>query len=245
MSARFERHASTAAPAGAPAPWRPPLRRALAACALMVAAAVGTALLTPTVRRADLIGPPRLESAVPTAFGDWRLAPAPAQVVNPPGKFALDQIYAEVLSRTYVNARGDRVMLTIAYGNDQRDGLQMHYPEVCYPAQGFDLLSGRDGMLDTPVGRIAVRRLETLLRGRRAEPVTYWTTVGDKVVRGGIDKKLAEMGYGLRGVIPDGLLFRVSTIDNDSAHAFEVQQRFVIDLIGALPPEQRARLAGL
>ena len=33
--------------------------------------------------------------------------------------------------------RGRQIMLSIAYGEDQRDGMKLHYPEVCYPAQGF------------------------------------------------------------------------------------------------------------
>jgi len=220
-------------------------RRAAIAGALMVAVAIGTQALTPTVRRADLVGPPRLDASVPTDFGDWHAEPPPVQVIVPTTKFALSLIYSDVLARSYANARGDRVMLTIAYGNDQRDGLQMHYPEVCYPAQGFDVRSKRDGVLDLPTGRIPVRRLETVQRDRRFEPVTYWTTVGDHVVLGGVDKKLAEMRYGFRGVIPDGLLFRVSSIDRDSEHAFAVQRDFVAALVAALGPEQRLRFAGL
>ncbi|WP_085314883.1 exosortase-associated protein EpsI, B-type [Derxia lacustris] len=221
-----------------------PLRRAVVASLLMSAAALGTAALTPRLHRADVIGPPRLDASLPARFAGWQLEPAPVQVVNPPARELLDRIYAEVLARSYANARGDRVMLTIAYGNDQRDGLQLHYPEVCYPAQGFEIVAKRDVTLSLPGGSIPARQLETVLRNRRFEPVTYWTTVGDLAVRGGIDKKLAEMRYGLHGTIPDGLLFRVSSIDRDSAHAFAVQRQFVADLLANLPPALRLRLAG-
>ena len=33
----------------------------------------------------------------------------------------------------------------MAYGDDQRGGLQAHRPEVCYPAQGFKVTSQADG----------------------------------------------------------------------------------------------------
>ena len=35
----------------------------------------------------------------------------------------------------------------MAYGDDQRGGLQAHRPEVCYPAQGFKLGKVEDGTL--------------------------------------------------------------------------------------------------
>jgi EpsI family protein len=44
----------------------------------------------------------------------------------------------------YVNASGYRIMLSLAYGSDQRGALQAHKPEVRYPAQGFTL-HGRSG----------------------------------------------------------------------------------------------------
>ena len=47
------------------------------------------------------------------------------------------------------------------------------------------------------------------------------------------------------GQIPDGLLFRVSSIDADAVHAFKAQQQFVADMMAAVPPEVRQRLSGL
>jgi hypothetical protein len=40
-------------------------------------------------------------------------------------------------------------------------------------------------------------------------------------------------------------LFRVSSIDQDDAHAFKVQQRFVADMLAAMPPKVRERVSGL
>jgi hypothetical protein len=34
---------------------------------------------------------------------------------------------------------------------------------------------------------------------------------------------------------PDGLLFRVSSIDLDAVHAFKVQQQFTADMMAAMP----------
>ena len=101
-----------------------------------------------------------------------------------------------------------------------------------------------DGAVKTAFGDIEVRRLNTNL-GKRVEPVTYWLTVGDQVIKNGFDKRLAEIRLGLTGQIPDGLLFRVSSIDPDSARAFALQQKFIADMMAAVPGEARRQLSGL
>jgi EpsI family protein len=132
----------------------------------------------------------------------------------------------------------------MAYGDDQRGGLQAHRPEVCYPAQGFKVGDVQDGALLTSFGDIEVRRLTTSL-GARNEPVTYWLTVGDHVIRNALEKRMVEIRLSLTGQIPDGLLFRISSIDRDQAHAFAMQQKFAADLMAAVPAETRRQLSGL
>ena len=49
-------------------------------------------------------------------------------------------------------------MLSIAYGKNQSDALQLHKPEICYPAQGFTLLAKQNTPLDLlgkPIAAIA------------------------------------------------------------------------------------------
>ena len=104
--------------------------------------------------------------------------------------------------------------------------------------------SQADGPLATPYGEIEVRRLTTVLKSRR-EPVTYWLTVGDQVIRSKLDKRLAEIRLAFTGQIPDGLLFRVSSIDEDPARAFAMQQRFAADLMSAVSANERRKLSGL
>lgn len=224
-------------------------RRQLLRGALVLALGLASAglgwKLTPTQRLAALHGELSLAQSVPLAFGDWRQdSLGVASVVNPQQEAQLKQLYSQVLTRNYVNSRGQRIMLSIAYGNDQRDGMQLHYPEVCYPAQGFQLRSNRPVTLQLGESRIPARQLETVLNEQRYEPVTYWTVIGEVAVRGGLDKKLVEMRYGLRGLIPDGLLFRVSSIGRDSVEGFALQQQFLGQLSGALASQARSRLLG-
>lgn len=211
---------------------------------LMLASAGLAIAMRPTHKIADQGPKVVLETMIPHAFGEWQEEKqSGTQIVDPQTKEMLDKIYSQTLSRTYVNDSGYRVMLSIAYGNDQSDSMQVHKPEVCYPAQGFALQGKQQGTLAVKNGEIPVIRILTTL-GQRSEPVTYWTTIGDQVVKPGIHKKIAEMSYGLSGKIPDGMLIRVSSIDAQSDNAYQMQNRFSAQMLEALAPEHRQRLTG-
>jgi EpsI family protein len=214
--------------------------------ALMLTAAGLTQALHPTQQVADQRAPMDLASIIPGTLASWREdTQSAAQIVDPQQLELIDVTYSQTLTRSYVDANGYRIMLSIAYGKTQRGNLQLHHPELCYPAQGFAVNSNRTGELATPYGAIPVRRLETQLNRDRSEPVTYWAMIGDQVALGSFDRKLVEMRHGLRGNILDGLLFRVSSVDNNSEAAFALQASFVADLLGALSPADRQRIAGI
>lgn len=212
--------------------------------ALMFAASIGAVVARPSAKVSDE-APISLEQMIPKQFGDWREEPQRfVQVVNPQTQELLDKLYSQILSRTYVNASGYYIMLTLAYGSDQRGSLQAHKPEVCYPAQGFTIQKNEAGQLATTFGTIPVRRLFTTL-GARQEPVTYWFTVGDEAVQGSTQRKLVALRFGLTGRIPDGMLFRVSSLDSNQANADQLQDQFINQLLQAVPPADRKRLSGL
>jgi hypothetical protein len=60
-----------------------------------------------------------------------------------------------------------------------------------------------------------------------------------------VRRKLVEMRHGVRGYTVDGLLFRVSSVDTVSSRAFDLQDRFVSQLLIAISSSDRLRLAGL
>lgn len=223
-------------------------RRAAIAAALMCGAAVAGQAMVPTKRLAVLRGPFKLEDLVPSSFANWRLDDRTVNgIVDPTTAAMLDKIYSQQLSRVYLDDAGRRIMLSIAYGADQADDdVQLHYPEVCYPAQGFQVKSNQIGQIALPEGTLRVKRLETQqLAIGRFEPVTYWTIVGDQQSLSGLDRKIAEIRHGLHGEIVDGLLFRVSTLGRDSEQGFLVQNGFIRDLVRALTPAARRQLVGL
>lgn len=221
------------------------LSKNLILLALMFATSVAAVVLRPTIKIADQRPETNLEQLIPKQFGDWHAVEQPhAQIINPQQTELLNKLYTQTLARTYVNAQGSIVMLSIAYGANQSDEVALHYPEVCYPAQGFQVYSNDKAVLSTGSGEIRVRRLVTRL-GERNEPVTYWSVIGDKVVQGGIETKLEQIKYGFKGQIPDGLLFRVSVLDRDSTQAFALTDAFIAQLVATLPSSARLRLTGL
>jgi EpsI family protein len=214
---------------------------------LMVVVAFASLALRPPAKAPGTAPKYLLEEVVPKQFGEWReVPPTMAQVINPEGRQLLDKLYSQMLMRTYVNGSGYRVMLALAYGDDQRGDLQAHMPDVCYPAQGYKLESRESIPLETPFGSIPARRINTSNKAQaRIEPVTYWFTVGETQVNNKLEQRIIEIKLGFAGEVPDGMLFRVSSIDGDTPRAYQRHDQFVNDLLGAIPPQDRARLSGL
>lgn len=220
-------------------------RQAAFALAAMLAAAALGRVLRPERRLADERPKVELEQMFPRQFGDWAVdEQQPAQLVSPDTQALLDRLYNQVLARLYVDRRsGERVMLSVAYGGDQDDGTRAHRPEVCYPAQGFEVIANREHRLATASHAIRVRQLVARLGGR-VEPISYWVTVGDRIALSGTEQKLAQMRYGLAGVVADGLLVRISNLDRDAERSYALHQRFVTALTGAMTPAVLARIVG-
>jgi EpsI family protein len=218
------------------------LGRSIVLSLTMLAAAGAAAALVPTRQvRENTID---LERAIPVAFADWKIDPTIVPVApSPDVEKAIEKIYAQTLSRTYVNAAGARIMLSMAYGTNQSDALRLHQPEGCYVGQGFQIDKAMSGIVKTLYGDIRVRQL-IATKGFRHEPITYWIVVGDRRVVSNWEQKVVQLSYGLTGRIPDGILVRVSSISSDDKSAFALQDRFVQDLLRAVGDEHRAQLIG-
>lgn len=210
----------------------------------MMTALAGAHAWRPTQRLADTRPKVELETLFPKSFGEWTVDDRmPVQLISPDTQQVLDKIYNQTLSRTYVNHQGERIMLSVAYGGDQSDATRAHRPEVCYPAQGFEILSQRNGSIDVGGRALPVRQLLSRLGGR-VEPISYWIMVGDQVVLSGTQQKLAQLSYSTRGTVPDGMLVRVSSIDPDPEKAYRVHQRFVAEMLPAIAAGQRTQVFG-
>jgi EpsI family protein len=218
--------------------------RAVVVLAAMLATVALSVWMTPTVYLSDKLGKPDLETLFPKEFGTWQVDARSAMVLpSPETQALLDSIYNQTLTRTYINPLGYRIMLSVAYGGDQSDATRAHMPEVCYPAQGFQITANDSGQITLDQRPVAVRYLMSKY-GNRNEPITYWMVVGDRVSLSRTDQKLAQFYLGLKGFIPDGMLVRVSSIDDNADHGYRAQEAFLKDLAAAVPAQGRDRIFG-
>lgn len=223
-----------------------PIAQIIVCVAVLVGAHVTAVVAKPNEYWADVIKGPTYESIAPEQFGDWVHIPDQNKgVVNPVQEEELMKLYSETVAKLYLHKpTGRAVMLSIAYGRDQSTDVQIHTPEQCYPSQGFKVKSRQDHDLETPHGLVKAVRMETTLGVQRKEPLTYFIRVGDTVVRGSKERNLSRLKMAVQGYLVDGMLFRVSEITPNSEAAFDLQDRFISDLLKVLSPEDRARIIG-
>jgi exosortase B len=203
-----------------------------------------TASATPFLRPVPTATSLDLESTIPATFGDWHLDTEDAAVAPSPDVAAnLSRLYRQIVSRTYVNSAGERVMLMVAYGGDQSDALKAHRQEACYAAQGFAIRGLEHVRLPVAGRSIPVTRMHAI-RGERSEPVTYWFTMGDRVVLGRAERLKVQLENGLAGRIPDGMLVRVSNLTGEARGAYATHRSFIAALVAALAPADATRFVG-
>lgn len=181
----------------------------------------------------------KFANIIPTHFADWREVPSPFLQVN----IGLDdgtdrnaqQPYDDVLARTYVNGQGQMVMLALAYASEQTQDVKIHLPDVCYVAQGFSLRH-QEAVSMPGFGQPVDGSRFVAFNKDRIEAVSYWVRIGDGFPRGGLAARWKILKDGMDGRISDGILVRASSLIQDSsaqAHAYDLQQRFLQDLVSA------------
>ena len=222
--------------------------QAVLASAAILGAALFSEVLTPRELLASTQIAPNLEQSIPKNFGQWHLVPEIGLVTPSEGAYVEDpstRIYSQELARGYADANGNIVMFLVAYGPVQNFRLKAHLPEMCYNAAGFRISGKTTAYLNYNEASppLKISRL-TATREGRFEPVSYWLKVGNDVATGVFDRQMARMKYGLRGIIPDGALIRVSTVGLTEAVAYNLQDKFVHDLLDALSPKDRKFFTG-
>jgi hypothetical protein len=70
--------------------------------------------------------------------------------------------------------------------------------------------------------------------------------VGDRQVTTNLDRQWVKFVSGLQGLIPDGVLVRVSTrtVSDDAENQFQLHDRFVADLMKSIDAKTVALLVG-
>jgi EpsI family protein len=218
----------------------------LLACMAMLGAMLLAVVMTPHNLMARTHDVFNIDQHLPTKFGDWKPVEG-LNVVTPPPPDSLEAtIYNQEVSRGFVDSEGHVVMLMIAYGESQSDRLQLHHPEVCYTAQGFRVSHTSPLKLDySPLGEPPLKATRLVAqREERVEPITYWMRIGYDNSSSNWARQALKLGYGLRGLVPDGALFRVSTIGIPADLSFKIQDKFIHDLLNAVDPSTREFMVG-
>ena len=218
-------------------------RRDLLIAGACVAAAGGAYALKPRRRLVLLNG--KMADALPLTFADWSAENSDG-LVQPKTEGSLaSTLYSEMVGRIYHQAStGAAVMMLVAYGDTQSDLLQLHRPESCYPAVGFNLVSSRIAQLKLPGGRaVPVRQVVAAASGRQ-ENIVYWTRMGEFLPASGGEQREVRLKNAMQGYVPDGVLVRFSMVGDDSGQAFDVMNAFVPALLEAVKPDKRKALVG-
>jgi EpsI family protein len=178
-----------------------------------------------------------LENNIPKEFGEWTLVPDenPQVSLSSDNNSLQNLIYDDVLMRTYTNRQGVRVMLALAYAKEQRQDVKVHQPDICYPAQGYQMLSSENTSfeLTTPSQPvIGKRQLYESSNGREA--VSYWIRIGDQTSLSGLQMRFKIIKDGLiKNRFDDGILVRVSSrvgSNEDLKAVYAIHSSFFDDL---------------
>lgn len=223
-------------------PWASSLnrRQMLFGGAFLGAAAIAAARQPRSV--IDLLGKRKLENVIPPRIGPWSFYSKSGLVIPPQDQLS-DQVYAQLLTRVYTSPDFPPIMLLVAQGGGQTGVLQVHRPEVCYPAGGFVLSDKAEHDVD-----FARRRLNTVAftaaADSRVEQLIYWTRVGRELPESWAEQRWAVAEANLKGEIPDAVLVRVSTISADRSQSMTVLDSFTRSLLDTVSPDTRRFLVG-
>jgi EpsI family protein len=212
---------------------------------------IGTALLG-TIGLSELYTPrrsaPRLtdkgfEALFPTRVAKWQYLTASGLILPPQDQLSRT-LYEQLLTRVYSGSDSPPVMLVLAYSSTQEGRLQVHRPEVCYPAAGFRIVFNKERMVPLSDGSEIPARFLLAERGDRNECIVYWTRVGSALPTRWRDQRIEMAKANLQGYIPDGMLARVSLVSADPEAAWANLVAFINALVVSVAPPARRLLVG-
>ena len=209
----------------------------------MLAAAAAAAALTPRTH-VELLHGRKLDAIIPMKIGAWQTTPSQAFILpKTPGSLA-DRLYSDTVTRLYVAPNALPVMMVLAYGNLQSDLLQLHRPEICYAAVGFQISNSTRLNLQVAPDVIVPARELTASTDNRVEPITYWTRIGDYLPTTRTEQRTMRLRQQLQGIVPDGILVRLSTVAEPTSATFATLSAFARTFILAVRPADRGVIVG-
>ncbi len=186
-----------------------------------------------------------LDELAPTRIGNWESRDVTGLVAPKIEGGLSSRLYNQTIERVFTaNGSGPEVMVLLAHGDTQSNDLQLHRPEVCYPAFGFVISSSRPIRLALAAGAMLPARSLVAEAPDRRENIVYWTRLGEYLPNGGSEQRLDRIETALAGDIADGLLARFSLLAADSTAALTTLEAFVPDFVRTVAVRQRRALIG-
>lgn len=217
-------------------------RRAFVVGGAMLAAAGAAASRIPEPNKPP-IPQDKFKAMMPDTIGQWRFQTT-SGLVLPPDDALSARLYDDLVTRAYANPAGQVVMFLVAYKNFQNGVLQIHRPEICYPAGGYVLSETTPTDITIGPGRTMHANAFSAAGGERDEQVLYWTRIGNYFPVRWREQRLAVLRANIGRVNPDGLLARVSMANRDRATCMPLMTDFISELRNAAPPAMRSILFG-
>jgi EpsI family protein len=219
-------------------------RDILMATACLTAAAASLAL-KPTRLVSLLAQGQKLDAILPRSFGDWSSRDV-SDMFAPESEDSIEaKLYAETAGRLYFQAStGTEILMLMAHGDVQSNELQLHRPEVCYPAFGFEILSS-EAMAVYLAPRVVLPARRLIAQSPREELATiYWTRLGEYLPTSGTEQRWDRIRTAVDGYVPDGLLARFSIQGTEPERQIPVIQGFISTLVSQVATSSRGVLIG-
>jgi EpsI family protein len=211
-------------------------RRKVLVGLLFCSATAAAAWRLPT-RRLDHLGEEKLEDLVPKKIGNWKFV-ASSGLVVPPNDPLLNALYSQQLTRVYSDGQNPPLMLLIAQSSSQTGFLQVHRPDFCYRASGYQI----SAVAPHPIqlgSRVLPASMMDATAGGAPEHVVFWTRIGNRIPDSWTAQKIAVAEQNLQGVIPDAILVRVSMIGEDGNAGRAAIDTFIREMLDSNPARRR------
>ena len=179
------------------------------------------------------------QAAVPGRVGGWTSRKSSEVVL--PAQDDANELYENLETRIYEGPGLPLMMVVIAFSSTQQADIQVHRPEVCYPAAGLPVIWSKP--LDIKFKSTSIAAREVLAdRGGLRERVVYWVRVGDAFPITWPEQRLTMALDNLKGTVPDGVLFRISSIEEPDGDTKASIMTFITAFLDAASPDFRDRI---
>jgi EpsI family protein len=205
---------------------------------LLFCSAAGVAAWRQPSVKLDYLGTEKLGDLVPKTSGPWSFVAASGLVI-PPEEQMEQVVYSQLLTRVYSDGTNPPIMVLLAQSAGQTGFLQIHRPDFCYTASGYSISAVTPHRISVGPKLVAASSMDAN-GGGPTEHVIYWTRVGDRMPTSWKAQKWAVAEQNLRGIIPDAILVRISTVSDDGDAARATIDNFVRAFIASIPLSKRA-----